>query len=87
LDDRRRTIDEKFEVQAFLAGEAAAGEAAVVEAAVGVAAVVVAVVGVAAVVVAVVAEAAAVETMLERVEVSGLGAGLAARVVRVEPVK
>jgi len=42
---------------------------------------------VAAVVEAAVAEAAAVETMLERIEVSGLGAGLAARVVRVEPVK
>jgi hypothetical protein len=49
-------IDEKFEVQAFLATEAA------------------------------VVEAAAVETMLESVEVSGLGAGLAARVVRVEPI-
>jgi hypothetical protein len=30
-DDRRRTIDEKCEVQVFLAGEAAAGDAAVVE--------------------------------------------------------
>ena len=72
MDNRRRTIDEKFEVQAFLAGETAVAEAAV---------------GVAAVVEAVVAEAAAAETMLERVEVSGLGAGLAARAVRVEPVK
>jgi hypothetical protein len=30
-DDGRRTIDEKFVVQAFLAGEAAVGEAAVAE--------------------------------------------------------
>ncbi len=34
MDDGRRTIDEKFVVQAFLAGEAAAGKAAVAEAAV-----------------------------------------------------
>ena len=34
MDDRRRTIDEKFEVQAFLAAEAAVAEAAVVKAAV-----------------------------------------------------
>ncbi|MGB7115306.1 MAG: hypothetical protein WBD56_04115 [Anaerolineales bacterium] len=34
MDDRRRTIDEKFEVQAFLAAEAAVAEAAAVEAAV-----------------------------------------------------
>ena len=30
MDERLRTIDEKFEVQAFLAGEAAAAEAAAV---------------------------------------------------------
>ena len=32
-DVRRRTIDEKFEVKVFLAGEAAGGDAAVAEAA------------------------------------------------------
>ena len=52
MDDRRRTIDEKFEVQAFLAAEAAVAEAAVAEAAV---------------VEAAVAEAADVETVLENV--------------------
>jgi hypothetical protein len=31
-DDRRRTIDKKFEVQVFLAGEASVGEAAVAKA-------------------------------------------------------
>ena len=49
-EDRRRTIDEKFEVQALQVAEAAVVEAAV-------------------------AEATAVETVLERVEVSWLGAG------------
>ena len=39
MDDGRRTIDEKFVVQAFLAGETAAGEAAAGKAAVAEAAV------------------------------------------------
>ena len=45
-DDGRRTIDEKFVVQAFLAGEAAAGKAAVAEAAVADAATVKTVLGI-----------------------------------------
>ena len=61
-EDRRRTIDEKCEVQALLAGEAAVGEAAVGEVAVGEVAV-----AEAAIVETAVAEAAAVETALESV--------------------